>query len=115
MKKLSLFMALLMSTVAFAQDAVDPTLTAKYWVDLYRQRKELHSSYFDNDSYRTELEIQKIDALLDVTSLEDKLEKLREKQLECEEALSCSREDFIRLYNEIRTLSIHLESNSVVY
>lgn len=109
MKKLLLAAAsVLVSTVVFAQTESDPTMTAKYWVDLYRKKNELQNS-FVNLGYQADLEIQKIDKLLDTNSLEERLEKLQDQKDECEESFNCSNEEMARLYKEMKKLNVQQE------
>ena len=104
MKKILLLTAaLLMGTSVLAQEQ-DPTTTAKYWVDLYRKKSELQHSYFEL-GYKADLEIQKIDKLLDTDELAEKLEKLEDRKDECEESFDCSDEEMARLYKEMRGLN----------
>ena len=94
--------SLLVSCSVFAQvqTNTDPTMTAKYWVDLYRKKNELQNSYI-NLGYKADLEIQKIDKLLD---LDEQFEKLQDLKDECEESLNCSDEKMVNLYKKIKML-----------
>jgi len=105
MKKILLLTAaLLMGNSVLAEIEPDPTTTAKYWVDLYRKKNELQHSYFEL-GYKADLEIQKIDKLLETDELVEKLEKLEDRKDECEGSFTCSDEEMVRLYKEMRTLN----------